>query len=267
MCVVSLLFFSYFPLSVNIVRIEKININNVTIVTKECKIVLEEVYNIFGIMSVMIVYIIPYFVLGVLNVMIIFKINERSKRPIRRSIKCTTSSNKGYAFKNSEMVLKSNASGEVLVPPKSRENNLSILSNVSRGRNGSSSAKNDINLNITLIAVAITFIILTLPYQILWYYENFHLNSPSQREPNKICSKDYSNNEHFFNFNFDKLKELVFILKNMNYLINFILYSALSKIFRDEFIGFIKGAVEYRRQNIMFSKEIRKIDLGEQSIF
>ena len=241
--------------------------NNVTIVTKQCKIVQEEVYNIFGIVSVLIVYIIPYFVLGVLNVMIIFKINERSKRPIRRSVKCTTTSSKGHACKSSEIVVKSNTSGEVLVPPKSRANNLSILSNVSRGRNGSSSAKNDLNLNITLIAVAITFIILTLPYQILWYYENFHLNRPSQREQNKIYSKDYIINEHYFDFNFDRLKELVFILKNMNYLINFILYSALSKIFRDEFVGFIKGAVEYRRQNIMFNKAVRKIDVGEQSIF
>lgn len=71
----SIIFSLYFPISLHIAQVP--SENNQTESSNECQIYLERTYSIFGALSVMLIYIIPFFVLAFLNTMIIIKLRQR----------------------------------------------------------------------------------------------------------------------------------------------------------------------------------------------
>jgi hypothetical protein len=88
-------------------------------------------------------------------------------------------------------------------------------------------------LSITLVAVAIFFCILTFPYQLFWVsyliideFNGHNLSTNTTTSPPSII---YTNNKN-------TLMMITFFIKNVNYIINFFLYSVLSRLFRHEFI-------------------------------
>jgi hypothetical protein len=98
--------------------------------------------------------------------------------------------------------------------------------------------KNDHSISIMLVVVSFTFVILTFPYQITWLLNQIYniiieqrlakvnMNTPEYLElENRILV------HHIF---FYTLKDLTFILRNLNFSINFFLYSSMSNTFRKE---------------------------------
>lgn len=96
--------------------------------------------------------------------------------------------------------------------------------------------KNDHSISIMLVVVSFTFVILTFPYQITWLLNQIYniiieqklakvnTNTPEYMElENRILV------HHIF---FYTLKDLTFILRNLNFSINFFLYSSMSNTFR-----------------------------------
>ena len=220
----SLVFFSYFPFSLHLSEsiIQSENLH------RECQLSNENIYYIFGFISVLIVYIFPFFILFYLNLMIVFKLRLRPFSARSVSIKREKSTSKKTVDISEYSLSQSDFS-----TPTQLNANCSV-----------NQSKNDRNLSITLVTVAFTFMVLTFPFQMYWFYENIYLNF---------------NFEILSNFSFDAslfiqrppeiepvgrsylkyFKNMTFLLKNMNYLINFFLYSALSKLFRDEFLAMI----------------------------
>lgn len=220
----SLVFFSYFPFSLHLIKTTHPNGSTL----KECQLSNENVYYIFGFISVVIVYILPFFVLFYLNLMIVFKLRVRPFNARSVSIKREKSNSKRTTDISEFSLSQTDFSSPSQLNINSSQNQ----------------SKNDRNLSITLVTVAFTFMILTFPFQVYWFYENIYLNF---------------NFEILSNFSFDSslfiqrpadteaeqktylkyFKNMTFLLKNMNYLINFFLYSALSKLFREEFLAMI----------------------------
>jgi hypothetical protein len=193
---------------------------------------LEKIYNIFGIISVLIVYVLPLFILAFLNARIIMRLRVR---PF--TVKLVNSQ------KHVEMShLKSRTPGAESAHPKTKQSITVCQSNFS---------KNDRNLSITLVMVAVTFMILTFPFQAYWFFENFfktflvtteNVNNVEQmlKLNQNISLSEYNYDEsHNAQENKVNLREVTFAIKNLNYLINFFLYSALSKLFRQEFFALI----------------------------
>ena len=259
----SLILFIYFPFSLHIIKTESeefafMNITEAD-TTYECKIKYENLYNSFGTVSVLLVYIIPYFVLTILNIMIIIKLQLRPLARMKNT--ATIRSNTDLTVKyrksetdNTDVNLLSVPSQIVTQETNSTKNFLS--SHLSASNNflqQFSFSRIDRSLSISLVTVAITFIILTCPFQALWFKENFLKQFQIMSNPNNQSStlvylnlndsllfKTYSQKifdfEEISSINFN---EFIFIIKNMNYLINFVLYSALSKMFRQEFIALL----------------------------
>lgn len=123
-------------------------------------------------------------------------------------------------------------------------------------------SKNDRSLSITLLTVSITFVVLTFPFQINWIFHNIDIFKSSQYSSNKTelntthtttkvnaTLRDSSFSNHLnltasitnvTTLSNLEYYQISFIIKNMNYVINFFLYSALSTLFRQEFLAIFK---------------------------
>lgn len=219
----SLALFSYFPLSLQITQVPGDAAHNSTSLN-ECNIQMPRLYSLMGIVSVLLVYVVPLVILAFLNVMIIHKLRQRPFRTLTQTSKSRSSSHVA-----NEMALVVNATtttnnpenhvvSDQLTVPTSE-----LLSEKSKKMSSTNNtSKADQNLSITLVTVAVSFMILILPFQAFWFYETFF-------KPEGHESTDNEQN----------LRNMTFIIKNMNYLINFFLYSALSKLFRSEFIALV----------------------------
>ncbi|CAF0718948.1 unnamed protein product [Brachionus calyciflorus] len=222
----SLVFFSYFPLSLHRVRVSQNTTSPL-----ECQLYRENAYYFFGFISVIIVYILPFLILFYFNLMIIFNLRLRPFKSRSVSVKKTKSK------KNLEI-------SEYSVSQIEFSQQVSL----SNSNNHFNYSKNDRNLSITLVTVAFTFMSLTFPFQVYWFYENIYLNF------NFDVFNNFSLNSSFIltkSFNQTSLtqkyfKDTTFLLKNMNYFINFFLYSALSKLFREEFLASISEKKLFR---------------------
>ena len=215
--VLTLFLFVYFPFALHVDVVNDSSSN-----LKECKIHYEKLYNAFGLASVVIVYIIPYLVLLFLNIMVIIKLRSSGKIRVLK-----INNNNPLWYKNGSL-----SSRECSQERVSRNNRQSFVSFFTNKMMRNRQTKKDLNINITLISISLTFIILTSPYQVLWVYE-FLYSDVDLREVNTIDYNQYT-----------ILKEFVFLLKNFNYLINFILYSLLSKLFRNEFLNLFKISIK-----------------------
>jgi hypothetical protein len=258
--------FAYFPLSLRVTKIENStaeasSLNETYYAAwphhSECKIYRGEIYSFMGSVSVLLVYVVPFFLLAILNIMIIIKLQQRPFHS--KVVKSKTIARKAStAFQAMNVIGTSMLqTNETITMNQVTANNATSNSGPSSGgdsdqkqpRNGSSaleaivshltslppsdqlpktsiqlvnSSKNDQNLSITLVTVAVTFMVLTFPFQAYWFYEQF---------------LDISRTEHTLTEL--NLRNLTFIFKNTNYLINFFLYSALSKLFRAEFLALV----------------------------
>ena len=131
----------------------------------------------------------PSIVLAILNIMIIIRLRIRpfssaSMQSRKLTIqklnqnkegeKCELSeencqTNKSNSIRNQKSVTKlSNEITKKLNVPTPFSNNSS--------NSKSNNSKNDRNLSITLVTVAIVFMILTFPFQGYWFYENFYIH-------------------------------------------------------------------------------------------
>lgn len=244
--IASILLFVYFPICVRL--------NDV-----ECEIEHKEIYSIFGTLSVILVYVLPFFILAFLNIMIIVRLRQR---PFQKKTTNLRRKLSAAVPKNS----KGHQANEVQGSEETQNNNnqqllASIVTN---------NSKNDQNLSITLVTLAITFMILTFPFQAHWFYENIYSSiwsiSVDAQDTKKNSTQERISATESFSTNvllqslgngtliYDKnedsqitLGDVTFMIKNMNYLINFFLYSALSKLFRQEFLAMISTGEYWNR--------------------
>jgi hypothetical protein len=191
--------FAYFPLSLHVTKsTPMLNYSTMMIVDNdsakisslrdhECEIIHDRIYSLMGTVSVLMVYVIPFFLLAGLNTHLIIGLRKRHFQSVSKS--------------SSNLKLVALATN-----PEDPG-----LQNVVK-----TSVSNSRNLSMTLVVVSCCNLILTIPFQLFWFYENF-LVSTEFRTPVER-----------------NLKNVTFIIKNTNYLINFVLYSALSKLFREE---------------------------------
>jgi hypothetical protein len=216
----SLLAFLYFPISLGLVPASAANGTttllsaNMSATKMECQVLYEQIYFIFGAISVLMVYVIPFFVLAFLNVMIIIKLRAR---PLKKHSRAATVAIRRKSTQKSDECEGLNNNGG-----RGSCNNGKQLTQQQVA--AANSSKNERNLNITLVTLAITFMILTFPFQVYWMYENVYIIF-------------FSNERHASN----GLRDLTFKIKSLNYLINFFLYSALSKLFRQEFLAMLSS--------------------------
>ncbi|KAL7677139.1 hypothetical protein ACOME3_003384 [Neoechinorhynchus agilis] len=87
------------------------------------------------------------------------------------------------------------------------------------GLSGSRSRNNDMVVNVMLLSVAISFMMFIFPFQINWFF-NQYVSAMGMDEK-------YRNTEEI-------RYQITFSIRNINYMINFILYSATSSLFRRE---------------------------------
>lgn len=214
----STLLFLYFPLSLRISSVKTPNkdLNLTETFYNECQIYHVKTYSFFGIISVLLVYVVPFFILAILNIMIIIKLRLR---PFQS--KFVSHKKPSQSYQN-----------EIGDP----NTNTGFVYQVVQFNQ----SKNDRNLSITLVTVAVTFMMLTFPFQAFWFYENFYKQFASNNS--NLTNETLHTIEKYF-------KDTTFSIKNMNYLINFFLYSALSKLFRQEFLAlFSSEKINIRRK-------------------
>ena len=246
---------AYFPLSIRNVNIEETVKSENKLKAKpthnyECRIYRDDVYSLMGTASVLLIYVIPFFLLAILNIMIIIKLRQRPLRAQLRNQKMITES---LIKKNNSDSCQPKASSTIgtlvsNLADSSNANNL-VNSETSCENHKINNSKNDQNLSITLVTVAVTFMILTFPFQAFWFYENFIASHVQPVDTSSaylsVLNNTSSINNSTTNSSIDayekNLRNLTFIIKNMNYLINFFLYSALSKLFRSEFLALVKN--------------------------
>ena len=253
----SLLMFIFFPISIHREIIEEGSLYT-------CDVLYKKIYKFFGIFSILLVYVFPFFILAFLNIMIILRLRLR---PFKiKSINLKKNKDKRlstFSLKNNEInndksnnTSNSNTNSKINIRDTKIEltnsNNLattcSALNNTQS--NQLANSKNDRNLNITLVTVAITFMILTFPFQANWFYNEFIQKEPSNQSSYVQSSIEDDNNTSIYylsnitvtnSINSWNWHKITFNIKNMNYVINFILYSALSKLFREEFLALLSG--------------------------
>ena len=268
--ITSTLLFSYFPIIVGRIK-------------NECHIEHQQIYFIFGTLSVILVYFLPFFILAFLNAMIIVRLRHR---PFQK--KFMTVKKFPVSKKSPDTVNKNNSTNEIPMLDETPQTfNLSAVP---------INSSNDQNLSITLVTLAITFMILTFPFQTHWFYENIYsiwskraaaavgdqnliplstvtqnpigvitdLISPYPVNRTTTTTLIHENSSNTSSLSSSTMTitigDVTFMIKNMNYLINFFLYSALSKLFRQEFLTMI-SADEYLNK---FSKWTRSF-LQEKS--
>nr|QVK45779.1 G protein-coupled receptor [Proales similis] len=253
----SILMFVYFPLSLRIVTVE--TAFNQTI--KECQIVHDKVYEGFGIVSIFAVYVIPFILLAILNFMIIFKLRQRASKFNKRFNTATSMNNRSTMASGN---LRPSQSTEVQISLTSSNSATTIKTSVTANY-----SKADHNLSITLVTVALTFMVLTFPFQLNWFYENFFQRASSSNAANisELVGNEKQNNqsEPIFSLSDLDIREITFGIKHLNYLINFFLYSAVSKMFRKEFLEMMSDWGLFSKISWMRSCiSIRNKDLGDE---
>ena len=94
--------------------------------------------------------------------------------------------------------------------------------------------KNDKSINIMLITVSIAFLLLTFPYQIIWIVEKLYLEFLSEKQI--LFEYDSAKKKELFAFRIitSAMKDLCLVVRNLNFSINFFLYSTMSNLFRQE---------------------------------
>ncbi|CAF2140769.1 unnamed protein product [Rotaria magnacalcarata] len=105
-----------------------------------CNLVLFTVYKVFGTISVIFTYIVPFIFLGILNTLIVHRLHTRHHTSIQRALPTSGSAN----------------TERTLVTASARKRH--------RQRNI------DRNITFMLIAVAIAFMVMSFPFQIYWFY-------------------------------------------------------------------------------------------------
>jgi len=207
------------PLSMHLVAADPANRTTV------CGIRLKTVYTLFGSLSIVLIYVLPSIILAILNVMIIVRLRIRpfskSSVQMRRSTGRSLDRQRRDTFRLRQQSVPELASEADVSQPGHQPRNSS--------NGGHINSKNDRNLSITLVTVAIVFMILTFPYQGYWFYEQFQ-QFYDQYRPNQTSASQATDAP-------PNLQKLTLAIKNMNYVINFFMYSALSTLFREEFIA------------------------------
>lgn len=155
-----------------------------------------------GTVSVILVYVMPFFMLAILNVMIIIRLKQRpfqsasisASRPSimpSRSQRSPSQANTagfqtggGLLMPNSstfDELSSTNGVGSSLRRPSEFRASITttppLINHPSTATSfaaTSNTSKNDRNLSITLVTLAITFMIFTFPFQAHWFYENIY---------------------------------------------------------------------------------------------
>ncbi|CAF1258797.1 unnamed protein product [Rotaria sordida] len=132
---ISIFGFSWFPFTL------KYNPNSLK-PEEACGLSQPTVYKIFGTISVIFTYIVPFFFLGILSSLIVYRLHTRQNTVIQRSIMQTS---KTFSIDSS--------------------------CGTSSTRKRQQKQRNiDRNITFMLIVVAIAFMVMTFPYQIYWFY-------------------------------------------------------------------------------------------------
>lgn len=184
----------------------------------QCNTKSKGIYNHLGTFSVFIVYFIPFVTIGILNTQIIKRLYMRSKNAASLSTR-----------RNSI----ARARRQTLVKSSSQQISKATFTN--SFRNQLSSSSTDRNLSITLVIMALTYALLTMPFQIYWFYDNLVLTYYQLIDPSSSAFIE----EWKISLNRQLARDITFQIRNLNYIINFFLYSALSKLFRREFFSLL----------------------------
>ncbi|CAM2703294.1 unnamed protein product [Rotaria socialis] len=116
-----------------------------------CNLVLFTVYKVFGTISVIFTYIVPFIFLGILNTLIVYRLHTRHHTSLQRTLPTSGSTN--------------------------TEKTLATVSTRNRQRQRNT----DRNITFMLIAVAIAFMVMSFPFQIYWFYMQIRqLTIPNQ---------------------------------------------------------------------------------------
>jgi hypothetical protein len=109
--------------------------------------------------------------------------------------------------------------------------------------------KNDRAINIMLITVSVSFLILTFPYQLVWVCDQIYQIVLSKKIHSNMAADEESETTIEYDFEFfeifkrdiwmyhlisNAIKDLALIIRNLNFAINFFLYSTMSNLFRKE---------------------------------
>jgi hypothetical protein len=175
------------------------------------------IYTHLGTFSVLIVYFIPFITIGVLNAQLIKRLYLRSKNA------ASLSTRRNSVVRARRQTL-STSSAQVLTKQISKNNSF---------RNHLSCSSNDRNLSITLVIMALSYALLTMPFQIYWFYDNLVLHYYQIINPSASTFIE----EWKESLNRQLARDITFQIRNLNYITNFFLYSALSKLFRREFFS------------------------------
>ncbi|UJR28353.1 hypothetical protein I4U23_009595 [Adineta vaga] len=107
---------------------------------ERCQLKLPIIYKIFGTLSVIFTYIVPFIFLGILNILIVCRLHARQHTSIQRSMAASSSTNVDSTL------------GSASTRKRQRQRNT------------------DRNITFMLIAVAIAFMVMSFPFQIYWFY-------------------------------------------------------------------------------------------------
>ncbi|CAF1091408.1 unnamed protein product [Rotaria magnacalcarata] len=129
---ISVIFFLWFPLTLHYNP-------NASKSVETCRLSRPIAYKVFGTISVIFTYIVPFFFLGILNTLIAYRLHVRQNTSIQRSLM------------QSANIIGVDAT-------------LSARKRLQRQRN------TDRNITFMLITVAIAFMVMTFPFQIYWFY-------------------------------------------------------------------------------------------------
>lgn len=147
---------------------------------------------------------------------------------------------------------------------RSSINNTEIL----RARERSSQARRDTNdraINIMLVIVSVTFLVLTFPYQFVWLADQIYRAKLNRKFDVNFDSRSL-NDLWLYELISYTLKDIALTIRNLNFTINFFLYSTMSNLFRKElnvifqsigfqnFYLFKNGKPESRKNTFEFQK-------------
>ncbi|CAF0771657.1 unnamed protein product [Adineta steineri] len=130
---ISIVAFSWFPLTLHYNP-------NAPKGTNICDLTRPTIYKVFGTISVIFTYIVPFISLGILNTLIVYRLQARQNTSIQRSMTTTSSTNVDPTL------------GSASTRKRQRQRNI------------------DRNITFMLIAVAVAFMVMSFPYQIYWFY-------------------------------------------------------------------------------------------------
>jgi growth hormone secretagogue receptor len=205
-----------------------------------CKRGSKDVHLVFGFISIALVYFIPFFVLAILNSQTMWTLKKRSTLSAFKYRKEKMKTTKRKIPANTKLCClgkdRIDLDGTENIPMSSKLGNKTSTFEIR------SCSRKERNLTITLLVIGITYMLLTLPYQIYWIYHLFNELKDYIDDIELMCIERKARMDFY---------ELTFMCRNLNYVVNFILYSVLSKLFRSELSevifninNFIKSKVE-----------------------